>query len=145
MRLVDFMLCDDIRFEQYNKMSLMGIYNEALHVEAEDLDKIKWPIGVKLGIYIRLLREQDEVLKKGAKYLFSLTVRKDGKVSEELAKAEGECSPVDEASPYISLPLVLPPLAITGPCKLMFEFKFGDATLATPTFEIRTRRKQPTN
>lgn len=142
MRLHDFVLCDDIRFEQFNKVSIMGVYNEAVNVEAEDLSTIKWPIGLRLGVYLRFIKESSDKFKVNQKSLFSLTVSRVNENQEEvLANVAGEFVFTEESSPYIAFPLLFQALVIPRPCKLLFKFKFGDSTFELPNFEIRTRLK----
>ena len=139
MQLVDFILCDDIRSEQFNKVSLMGLYNEALNIEYQDLNAIKFPIGVKLGVYIRFRIDKDDKLKKDESLLFSLAVRANN-LSDELVKVEGRFNYDNELSPFIAIPLVLPPIPVKGEGKLTFDFNINNCSFKHD-FEIRLRHK----
>lgn len=54
MKLVNFIVCDDIRNEVGNKVSLMGIYDNAItfHVPKEKADK--WPKRIRLAFYTKI-------------------------------------------------------------------------------------------
>lgn len=48
MKIVDFILCDDIRQELGNKVSLMGIFSDAVVLQQE----VSWPIRMNFGVFI---------------------------------------------------------------------------------------------
>jgi hypothetical protein len=53
MKLVQFIVCDDIRKETGNKFSLMGIYENAIEFRVTPDKKDKWPKTMRLGIYAK--------------------------------------------------------------------------------------------
>jgi hypothetical protein len=53
MKLYDFIFCDDIRYEQNNKLSLMGLYNDCIIIYASKKDAIKWPAPIALASLLR--------------------------------------------------------------------------------------------
>ena len=61
MKIIDFIVCDDIRNEVNNKVSLIGIYNDAINfiVPANS----SWPKILQLGLFIRLDFENDNEYK----------------------------------------------------------------------------------
>jgi len=67
MKLVDFIICDDIRTEINNKVSLIGVYDDAINFVTQEKAANFWPKGIRLGIFIRLdfvdLEEQNEIGK----------------------------------------------------------------------------------
>ena len=61
MQLLDFIVCDDIRHEVGNKMTLVGIYGDQMQIMAlptpgED----KWPKAIKLAFFVRIKILNDE-------------------------------------------------------------------------------------
>lgn len=60
---VDLVLfCEDIRHEQNNKFSLMGVYTDRIIVKAKDPSIIKWPIPIRLACYIRVQSETADLV-----------------------------------------------------------------------------------
>jgi len=61
MKIVDFILCDDIRKEVGNKSSLIGVFDQdiKLLVPDESAKKI-WPKPMRIGIFMRVLVENDD-------------------------------------------------------------------------------------
>jgi len=57
MKLVDFIVCDDIRQEVGGKVTLVGVYEDRLMINAPDPDAVRWPVKLKLGFFIRLLND----------------------------------------------------------------------------------------
>jgi len=98
MKIDNILFCDDIRKEISNKFTLVGCYNDRILLNAKA--EIKWPIGVKMGIYLRILREQgDPVVNKFKLELYDS--------QEALFTAEGELLNGEHNRPLI-LALVAP-------------------------------------
>ena len=57
MRLLDFVICDDIRNELGNKLSLMGVYT-GTYIIPDTI--VKWPFPTRFGFFIRLLAEGEQ-------------------------------------------------------------------------------------
>ncbi len=57
MKIVDFIVCDDVRQELGNKVSLMGIFSDAIVLQQE----VAWPIRMNLSVFTRLELEADEI------------------------------------------------------------------------------------
>ncbi|MBU1926831.1 MAG: hypothetical protein ABIH77_03705 [Pseudomonadota bacterium] len=53
MKLYDFIFCDDIRHEQNNKLSLMGLYSDRIIIQSNRMVSIKWPISIPLALLLR--------------------------------------------------------------------------------------------
>ena len=63
MKLIDFIICDDIRTELGNKFSLMGIYEDAINFNVSANESGKWPKVIRIGFFIRIKTENYEVLR----------------------------------------------------------------------------------
>lgn len=57
MKLLDFIVCDDIRQEVNNKFTLAGIYDNITFNLAKS-QTLNWPLKFKLGFFIRILTTQ---------------------------------------------------------------------------------------
>jgi len=57
MKLIDFILCDDIRQEIGGKVTLVGVYEDRIMINATSPDAVRWPVQLKLGFFIRLLND----------------------------------------------------------------------------------------
>lgn len=56
MKLLDILVCDDIRFEIGDKNTLVGLYSD-INIAQKKGQKIQWPVIIKLGIFIRCIVE----------------------------------------------------------------------------------------
>lgn len=54
MTLLDFVVCDDIRFEQNNKFSLMGIFSDDIIISTIGAPPT-WPFPMRLGFFARIV------------------------------------------------------------------------------------------
>jgi len=57
MKLIDFIVCDDIRQEIGGKVTLVGVYEDRININAPAPDAVRWPVKLKLGFFIRLLND----------------------------------------------------------------------------------------
>ncbi|MBM4310933.1 MAG: hypothetical protein FJ119_08310 [Deltaproteobacteria bacterium] len=57
MKLIDFIICDDIRQEIGGKVTLVGVYEDRIMINAPSPDAVRWPVQLKLGFFIRLLND----------------------------------------------------------------------------------------
>jgi hypothetical protein len=57
MKLIDFIVCDDIRQEIGGKVTLVGVYEDRIMINAPSPDAVRWPVHLKLGFFIRLLND----------------------------------------------------------------------------------------
>jgi len=74
MKLIDFIICDDIRTELNNKFSLMGVYNDAFNLFVPNEVVDKWPKSLHLGFFIRLDIESIEELKNIEKFVLEAKI-----------------------------------------------------------------------
>ena len=68
MKLVDFIICDDIRNELGNKHSLIGVYGESIQFKVPPVEKGKWPKVLKIAFFIRIKLEKDDDITKLNKF-----------------------------------------------------------------------------
>lgn len=120
MRVLDFIVAEDVRQEIGNKVSVMGIIGDTMTFsfpESANKPSGDAPFPFHLGIFIRLLSEAaDEKPDR-----FTLTISLGG---QQIAGAEGTLRPIGLDLPmggHISLPIIINPLPIIGPGELKIK------------------------
>jgi len=83
MKIVSFIVCDDIRNEVGGKHSLMGVYGNSIEFRVSPENKNKWPKSMKVGIFVNIKLEDNDREKDINS--FSLNIDYSGKV-EKVAK-----------------------------------------------------------
>ena len=128
MKLKDFIVCDDIRFELGNKFSLIGTYFSRILVGPRG-DEVRLPLMLKLGVLIRLVSDDEDVLPQEFRLRYNLN-------GKEAALVTGILEREVKDSQDLILPIVIHlPIAEFG--KLSFDLEFsrnGEATLALKHF-----------
>jgi len=76
MKLIDFIICDDIRQEVGGKVTLVGVYEDRLMINVPSPDAVRWPVQLRLGFFLRLLNDGNAPDIDG----FDLQVRCSGKM-----------------------------------------------------------------
>ena len=74
MKLKDFIICDDIRTEINNKVSLIGVYNDALNFMVPERAINTWPKILRLGLFIRLAIGNPEEYDKIGKLVLESSI-----------------------------------------------------------------------
>lgn len=91
MKLIDFIICDDVRTEINNKVSLIGIYNDLLNFIVPEKAANTWPKGLRLGIFIRFDFEDADEQNKIGKLVLESTI--NGEINfhaEQIADSNGQ-------------------------------------------------------
>lgn len=122
MRLLDFVICDDIRTEIGNKLSLMGVYT-GTYIIPDNI--VKWPFPTRFGFFIRLLAEGDQ---PGHDFEFHIL-----RLGETKVKIEGSILNIDPGKPFI-IHFNISPFLIKEAGTLDFEIRFlkGTAPISIP-------------
>jgi hypothetical protein len=115
LKLLDFIICDDIRHEIGNKITLVGIYDDAINVSGVVPEPQK-ALRLKLGFYIRFQKEKNDPEFDQ----FELTIRHN---EREIGRALGSVSLADPTK-NIVLALALDPILVPGPGQLQFSLRF---------------------
>lgn len=63
MKLINFIICDDIRQELGNKLSLMGVYSDSINFQSVAEKDGQWPKTKRIGIYVLIETEEKENLR----------------------------------------------------------------------------------
>ncbi|MDI6739293.1 MAG: hypothetical protein QME74_02900 [Candidatus Edwardsbacteria bacterium] len=98
MKLLDFIICDDIRFEVGNKNTLVGIYGD-INLTQKRGSKLSWPVPLKLWLYLRCLINEGE--DKPESFHIDITHNTKGSI----APIAGTLS-IPEGIKYLNLALV---------------------------------------
>ena len=98
MKILDFLVCDDIRNEIGNKVSIMGLYDDVITFNVTPENKNKWPKQLKLCFFIRTLFEEQD--KEQNFDSFTIT-SKLGKHSSILAKGDFEPTQISKSDKMI--------------------------------------------
>jgi len=125
MKILDFVLCDDIRREEGKKSSLMGVYGDGITLTLPPgaMPTQGRQIGLRLGIFVRVALEDEDSLPDR----FNIQILNG---TDEVAKFEGQIG-IKERPRILTFPLMANPLPIPGQCQLTFKatFSSGDATI----------------
>lgn len=139
MKILDFIICDDIRNEMGGKISLMGIYQEAIEFQVTPDQKDLWPKSIKLGFYIKITTENIEEINT-----FVLAMKSD---SEEVELGSGPINiPQGKNIKTINIIAVHPSVALkkAGAISFLINFYKDSGTLIESlysdfTIEIKER------
>jgi hypothetical protein len=64
MKILDFIICDDIRREMGNKHSLIGMYDESIEFTVPPDKTNIWPKAIRIGLYIKIKVEDNEEISE---------------------------------------------------------------------------------
>ena len=80
MKIINFLVCEDIRTEVGNKHSLMGVYGDTIEFRVTPMNKDKWPKRVRLGFFVSMKFQKVDWEKDIES--FSLNLDYNGKTRE---------------------------------------------------------------
>lgn len=83
MKIVSFLVCDDIRNEMGGKHSLMGVYGNSIEFHVTPENRNQWPKVMRMGVFASVNIGDDD--RKKHITSFSLLIDYDGK-KENIAK-----------------------------------------------------------
>ena len=90
MKLLDFIICDDIRIEVGNKHTIIGVYDDSIVFSVNSNNSNQWPKSKKLGFFIRILFEKTDEMPD--KFVFNIITDSEtqeiGKGNLEIQKME---------------------------------------------------------
>jgi len=112
MILTDFVVCEDIRHEHGNKLSLMGVFQDQFVISAAS----PGPIVTRLAVFFRVLRESDDPQPDS----FEVEAAIDG---EGIGVFRGTLGTREAGAP-IAAALQANPFFIPRPGQLTFECRF---------------------
>ena len=83
MKIINFMICDDIRMEMGNKHSIIGLYDDSINFSVPIIEKGKWPKTIKLGIFIKAIFDNDLEKKQIEKFRLEVSLNDKAKTIAE--------------------------------------------------------------
>lgn len=125
MKLLDFIVCDDIRHEIGNKPSIMGVYDNIIFSPPPEGD-LEWPITLRLGFFIRFLKEPGDVQPEA----FRVEFIRDGSV---FSKVEGIIKAASDSG--FSIVLVNSAFQLIGVGPISFKIVFSKKGKVINQFE----------
>lgn len=129
MKVLDFIVAEDIRFEMAGKISIIGLLDDGIFINSPEPEKIVWPIPFKLGIHASL-----QPTSEASKLItsFELSILHNGAV------AGGFNGPVKITNPGqpLRLNLVAFPFPLQGPGNLSFRIRFKKGDLVAEELAI---------
>lgn len=127
--LLDFIVCDDVREEKSNKLTLVGVYSDNITIAGDAPQP--WPALLpKLGLFIRLTAPADFVPER-----YTLRVLRN---AESVATVSGDFVRMGDPSKPITLIVVGSPFPLPGPGVLRFELVLHRGTESRPVPIERT-------
>jgi hypothetical protein len=87
MKLIDFIVCDDIRHEVGGKQTLVGVYSDRIVFKA-NTPEAKWPVSKFLGVVVRFKIDESDPPFDGFDITLDLNTHSSTK-PHQLAKIEG--------------------------------------------------------
>jgi hypothetical protein len=141
MKFSDIIVCDDIRNEMGGKHTLVGVYADKI-VFNTGHNESPWPLPKQLGIYVRLIKEEDDPEFTGFNMKIFLELSKESQPSQ-LINVDG----VFKGS--LSNPVILNfvvPVNFPGPGPLKLKLNFatkdnGIVGLSSDLLEVTSRPK----
>ncbi|NOU23584.1 MAG: hypothetical protein HOO93_17690 [Methyloglobulus sp.] len=129
MKLENFIIAEDIRFENGNKISIMGVVNDEVGITLPD--DVDWPIPYRFGVFIRFTIEKADPVPMR----FVLTVNHNNK---PIAIMDSGFEQKD-AFDIISLPLVINPFPLPGYGTIRFNIDIynNETVLISESKEIK--------
>ena len=122
MRIVDFIVCDDIRYEIGNKHSLIGLYDDQIQFQVPIVERGKWPMFLKLGILLRAKFENELERLQVTKFRLESTLNGTTKL---LAEGGFNFDPKVDAK-GVNIAIVLNQFIFESPGTLSFRYTFLD-------------------
>ena len=118
MKLINFILCDDIRNEMGNKPSLMGVYDDKIEFNVTPDMVNTWPKAMRVGIYARIKLEDENISSFRLRILYDGKVREIGRGTISIDKLR--------ARKRINIAVVHSAFPFDKPCTIQFFYDFLD-------------------
>jgi len=142
MKIVSFLVCDDIRSEMGGKHSLIGVYSNSIEFQVTPEKKDQWPRKMKMGIYVRIKLEDSDREKDINS--FKCKVDYNGRVEEIV---QGTFFPKDvPISSSVGLVIVHNNFVFKEPGEIRFVLDFSDVKndvieTITPDYMLKISEK----
>lgn len=128
MKVIDFLVAEDIRTEVGNKHSVMGLFTDSITIGVPAA--VKWPMAFRLASLIRLEFGPADPTEFG--FCFRILWG-----AEELARFEGGGSKGGAETSIVTLPLVANAVALKGAGAFSFEIEIKDGARVAFVEQLR--------
>lgn len=124
MKLIDCILCDDIRQEAGGKQSLMGVYDEILRIQMpEKSKKDSKEVAIRLCVYLRVAFDLNEEIGKFNQLELIVS---HGESNLVLGKGPVKQPEDDDTLRRVTLSAVIPKFPINEKGKIEIKINFFD-------------------
>jgi hypothetical protein len=121
MKITNSIICEDIRYEMGNKVSLIGVRDSDISFRKTEKGEPIWPKFIKIGLYLNLSFKSKSIIKRAKLVgVFSCL----GDICEKIAEVEVPDFPENKYD--MSLALVASKFKITKPGTLEFKIEVYD-------------------
>jgi len=121
MKLLDFVLCEDIRLELAGRFSLIGVYQDLIFHSDISAPNAGWPKKIqKFCAMARFVLDGNEIMITG-----SFRALREGYDEKTLLEFKSE---PQQHSAYLHIPVVINNFALIAPGALRFKFCYECAT-----------------
>ncbi len=122
MKIVSFLICDDIRNETGGKHSLMGVYGNSIEFRVTPENKNKWPKTMRIGVFVNINLEDSD--KEKSINSFNLKIDYNGEIK---GIAQGIFSPTDVPIFHsVNLAILHNNFSFKEPGEIKFSLDFSD-------------------
>lgn len=115
VKIINFIVCDDIRREIGGKNTLVGVYDE-LNLNVHKGVNLTWPVVIRLGFYCNILKEEENI--ECNKFEF-IAINEN----QQIAQIGGTIDFTKEGR-FANLSLLINAFSILKPGKIEFKIKF---------------------
>jgi len=128
MKVVDFIVCEDIRTELGSKVSLMGVFDDA--IEFALLERLDQPFAMRMAIFSRVRFEEQDTLPNRCLIVASHE-------ATEILRIDGRLDIIDR-SQMLRIPVPIPAFPLRGPGRLTFHMRMlrDDVEVGTHTHVV---------
>lgn len=141
MNILDFIVCDDIRHEASNKITIIGAYADQLIFPVQDATADQWPKQLKMGFFIRIKLHEEDPIPDEFHVEFVLE-------EKTFANVRGNVSTTSKVT-LITLPLVSDRFQIPGKGQISFNVKlYKNKSLifeSSPDYRLKVITTQDVN
>jgi hypothetical protein len=141
MKILDYIFCDDIRFEIHGKYSLIGLYQDSINIETKDPATIQWPIALRLGILVRLQVSEEIAKRQEIQFDFDFKFK-----NNRIGSTQGSLMINDATSTTIALPMGPYQILVPSPGEFTFTLRLSQAgkelALLAPKNRLPVRVRQ---
>ena len=140
MKILDYILCEDIREEVGRKLTLVGTFHDQIVFHQTKDHQVKWPVTLRLAIYLKVMFEETDQFDSLNVFFI------EEKSGVELFKLAPSLPPDLKKNAPVLLNFVLQNIQISAPTELTLRIegiKNGNITATiTPELQYKVSLKE---